>query len=62
MACSSSWSRPKLMLLAMSLTRATSLVRISSPVTETIPWELRPATCSPAIPQYTDPTSTPAIR
>ena len=33
MACSSSWSRPKLTLLAMSLTRATSLVRISSPVT-----------------------------
>ena len=32
-------------------TRATSLVRTSSPVTETIPCELRPATCSPAMPQ-----------
>ena len=30
---------------------ATSLVRISSLVTDTMPWELRPATCSPAIPQ-----------
>ena len=28
----------------MSLTRATSLVRISSPVTDTIPWEPDPRT------------------
>src|ERR1043166_3326382 len=61
MAWSSSWSRPKLTLLATSLTRATSPVRISLPVTETTPWELRAAMCSPATPQYTVPTSTPAM-
>ena len=62
MACSSSCSLPSGTLDATSLTRATSPVRISPPVTDTTPVEVCPATCSPPMPQYTVPTSTPAIR
>src|SRR6266702_3506612 len=62
MSCSSSWSRPSDTARATSFTRATSSGVISSPDTATTPVEVRAETCSPAIPQVTPPTFTPAIR
>src|SRR5207244_1135105 len=62
MSCSNSLSRPSDTARATSFTRPTSEGATSSPVSATTPVEVRADTCSPAMPQVTSFTTTPAIR